>query len=103
MRKFSIITENKYQDYEVKLYYYKRTKEDKQYKTWIFNNDEFERNYGWEKLPPPSYLDTSDEAKQWYRDTNIEDLYFINKELDSCKEWYESIKDDINLAKKHGY
>lgn len=52
MRKFSIITENKYQDYEVKLYYYKRTKEDKQYKTWIFNNDEFERNYGWEKLPP---------------------------------------------------
>lgn len=30
------------------MLYYKRTKEDKQYKTWIFNNDEFERNYGWE-------------------------------------------------------
>ncbi len=60
-----------------------------------------QRNWGWEKLEGPSYLDISETAKQWYKDSNNEDLIFIEKELEACKEWFNSIKNDIYLAQSY--
>jgi len=102
MRKFSLISESKGKNMEIELHYCKYTNDGEQYKTWIFNENPMEINYGWEKLPTPGYLDTSDTAKQWYIDSNNEDLIFIDKEVDACNEWYKYIKDDILLAKRHG-
>ena len=101
MRKFSLINES-VTSHKVELHYYKYTKDDEQYKTWTFNDTPEDKNYGWEKSNPPSYLDTSETAKKWYIDSNNEDLLFIDKELEACTNWYNEIKNDILLAKKHG-
>lgn len=103
MRKFSLISESiDHTQYRLEVHYCKLENDNETYKTWTFNEDPEDKNYGWHKSTTPGYLDTSDTAKQWYIDSNNEDLIFIDKELKACQDWYNSIKNDILLAKKHG-
>ena len=85
----------------MELSYYKHIEEADEYLTWKFNPEQTDMDFGWNKEPYPSYLDTSPTAIHWYKMSNIEDTHFIEMELEYCKKWYESIFNEIEQAKEY--
>lgn len=85
----------------MELHYYKGEIEDREYVTWTFNVEPMDGDYGWTKNVAPSYLDTSQEATDWYYISNEEDLLFIIKEMHACIKFCNQELTEIEVARKY--
>jgi len=66
--------------------------EETQYKTWHWIDGE------WQKVPVPNFISSeADEATEWFKTSNREDLIFLEKEKMACQYWYDAEKKEIYL------
>ncbi len=88
----------------IELHYTKTKKyedEEQEYRTWVWNGDEFSKDFGWVKRPVPNFTSTEHkQAEEWLTISNREDLIFLEKELLECQYFIDAEKHVISVAQE---